>query len=204
MVKLREGKPKPGDRYGRLTAIRFWSDKGVSRVDVRCDCGGVKTIFRSSWKITRSCGCFRREWLASIKKNPGLNTRAFFIWRSMIQRCRHKSKRTKWYGMRGIKVCERWEKFENFLADMGDPPKGTSLDRIDPDGNYEPGNCTWADAETQGAHKRGVVALTIGGVTKSVSAWARRHGRRRDGVLALITEAGWTPEEALGIVKRTQ
>jgi hypothetical protein len=119
----------------------------------------------------------------------------------MVARCK-KRKKNKWYGARGISVCKHWLSFENFVTDMGEPPEGTSLDRIDPNGNYEPGNCIWADPLTQGAHKRGVFTLTIDGVTKSATAWARQYGRRRDGVLALITEAGWTPEEALGIVKR--
>lgn len=189
-----------GTRYGRLVALRYWRDsQGIPRVDAQCDCGGLTTIFRSSWKITRSCGCLHREWVAKMK-NPNAERRVFHIWKTMIQRCRHK--RHKHYAGRGIRVCKRWEKFENFLVDMGEPPAGTSLDRVDVNGNYEPGNCIWADALTQAAHQRRVVALTINGITKSASAWAKQYGRKRDGILALIAEAGWSPEEALGIVKR--
>ena len=78
----------------------------------------------------------------------------------MLGRCNRKTHhKYADYGGRGVKVCERWHKFENFLADMGKRPNGMTLDRIDVNGNYEPGNCRWADAKTQAANKRNSVKV---------------------------------------------
>jgi hypothetical protein len=86
----------------------------------------------------------------------GKATRVYETWASMHKRCcNSKCKSYPRYGGRGISVCERWSKFENFLADMGEPPPGKSIDRYpNNDGNYEPGNCRWATREEQEANKK--------------------------------------------------
>lgn len=120
----------------------------------------------------------------------------------MKNRCNNpKATQWKWYGERGIKVCERWSRsFYDFFADMGKAPSEKhSIDRIDNDGNYEPGNCRWATAQQQQEHKRprsDTVYLTFRGETMSVTDWARKLGVRRHMLYRRI-KAGWDVESIL-------
>lgn len=84
-----------------------------------------------------------------------IGSATYYIWAAMMQRCTNpRSRDYRLYGARGITVCERWMVFDNFLADMGEKPPSLSIDRIDVNGNYEPGNCRWATAEQQAQNKR--------------------------------------------------
>ena len=149
-----------GATFGRLTVIgraeprRFWLCK--------CACGTLKNI-RHDHLVdgrVRSCGCLGRESTGQRSLTHGHTrqrtlTPEYESWASMLSRCRNpNATQYKWYGGKGIKVCDRWQSFENFLADMGTRPEGTSLDRIDPYGNYEPSNCRWADRLEQRRNQR--------------------------------------------------
>lgn len=102
----------------------------------------------------------------------------WMTWRAMVQRCEwtgHKSYAD--YGGRGITVCARWrESFSAFLEDMGARPSGSTIDRVDNNGNYEPGNCRWATAVEQAYNRRSAKPLTLDGLTLSVADWARACG----------------------------
>ena len=119
-------------------------------------------------------------------------------WRAMVDRCTQPS-HTKWaqYCGRGTRVCERWMNFEAFLADMGSRPPGTSLDRVDNDGNYEPGNCRWATASEQSLNRSITRVLTHpDGRTMALTEWARVSGLQV-GTLWKRLKSGWSIERAV-------
>lgn len=158
-----------GQRIGRLTIIDRAPAAGRPAWLCRCDCGSEINVRSAqllhSRRPTRSCGCLRAE-IASIngatfthghaRRLAGWGTPEFLSWKSMLQRCLNpKATGFDRYGGCGIRVCERWLSFENFLADMGSRPPERSLDRFpDKCGNYEPGNVRWATRAQQRANRR--------------------------------------------------
>ena len=101
------------------------------------------------------------------------------------------------YGGRGIKVCDRWQQFENFLADMGLKPSAKhSIDRVDVDGNYEPGNCRWATATEQARNTRQNRLVTVDGVTRCVAEWAEVNGIKYVTVKMRL-RSGWSETAAV-------
>lgn len=150
-----------GARFDRLIVIAEPSHEGgrYPRVNVRCDCGTEKNLRVSVLGVgTKSCGCLGRETAGEKARTHGMrNTSEYNIWTSMKQRCHNPNFRFYAnYGGRGISVCERWrESFEAFYADMGPrPSKKHTIDRIDNDGGYEPGNCAWSTYKEQAQNKR--------------------------------------------------
>lgn len=122
---------------------------------------------------------------------------AYGVWNSMKSRCENPNVKTyPDYGGRGITICERWKKFSNFLADMGEPAPGMTLERIDNNKGYYKENCDWATRTKQGRNKRNNVLLTINGETLPLSAWAERSGIKYATIHQRITK-GWTPEAAV-------
>lgn len=123
-------------------------------------------------------------------------TSEYRSWSAMKTRCFNRvSKGYKHYGGRGITVCARWMKFENFLADMGKRPARKSLDRINNDGNYEPGNCRWATALQQSINKQNSRWLTIDGIRLRVEEWAQKYGFSARNACAAARKRGMTHDE---------
>lgn len=135
-----------------------------------------------------------------MKKTPlthrKSNTRTYNSWEGMKGRCLNpNNQRWESYGGRGITVCERWLNFDNFLADMGDRPKGRSLDRIDNNGNYELSNCRWATPRQQQNNMKTNILLQYKGRTKTLTQWAR-FLKMEYCVLRFRIKRGWTVERA--------
>jgi hypothetical protein len=148
-----------GQRFGSLIVVARAPNAGRSLVwTCQCDCGSTKDVRAGNLQSghTQSCGCRRREVaslaaIARSTKHGMAQTREYNSWVAMKDRCSNPSHRAyPRYGGKGISVCVRWiVSFENFYADMGPRPAGTSLDRRNSNGDYEPGNCRWATALEQ-------------------------------------------------------
>lgn len=178
-----------GETFGRLVVIRRSPGPEKNSYWIcRCECGNVKRIMGLNMKrgLTKSCGCLNRE-LASDrgtqhghtgKANRGKWTTEYRIWSAMKRRCYNQNcPAFPDYGGRGILVCDRWRNsFESFYEDMGSRPSGMTLDRIDNDGNYEPGNCRWATRITQANNARSNVKVMFDGKQMTLSDACRASG----------------------------
>lgn len=169
--------PISGRKFGRLLVVHE-VEKGVWLC--RCDCG-TECRKKKAYLLdggTSSCGCLRVELAASrTRSHSKSHTVEYKAWAAMKARCQNE-RHADWrkYGGRGIKVCERWQSFENFYADMGSRPSGGALDRIDNDKGYEPGNCRWTSYTQNNRNRRSNVNVTINGVTKCLGEWAKDVG----------------------------
>lgn len=177
-------------RFGRWIALELVRGSGSGRHRCRCDCGVEAVVWTSHLRSGRSksCGCLAADISSRRDRSndrptslprhghaSGYKMSATYIsWRAMLQRCTNpKTIQYRFYGGRGIAVCNQWRSFEAFLADMGERPAGTTLDRRDGNGGYEPGNCRWASDTVQRMNLR---TAKLSPTDKMQVAWLRIEG----------------------------
>ena len=188
-------------RFGRLVVKSFsHSYNGHRYWNCLCDCSTQKTIRVNDLRTGRtlSCGCLGKEKRKQVyTKHNMTGSPTFIIWVSMKQRCFNPNQSDYLcYGGRGITVCARWLSFPNFLEDMGERPKGLSLDRIDNDGNYAPENCRWATRTEQANNMRSNCNITVNNKTHTIAEWESIQGFSK-GVIGYRIRHGWTPKKAI-------
>lgn len=189
-----------GSKFSRLTVVKRvanHSSSGNAVFQCVCDCGNLVDVTGSHLRTghTGSCGCLFVDF-GGNHKHGATGTAEHDVWRSMLGRC-NSPKREDYHG-RGIKVCKRWHKFENFIADMGlRPSPDYSIEREGNNGNYEPGNCVWATSSQQGRNKRSNRYIELGGKRILLIEAAEKYGIPYKKLWRRVVAAGWSIEKAL-------
>ena len=196
-----------GDRFGKLVVICIGlkrnHNKGASLCI--CDCGQQKLVQNAylSGGRTKSCGCLSVDVARArmITHGESHTAREYAVWKEMRQRCGNPlAKSFADYGGRGITVCDRWQVYQNFLLDMGRCQIGLSINRINNDGNYEPGNCHWATNEDQANNRRSTRWFEWNGHKRNISQWGRLFGIRKSLMRYHLVERGRSiPQAAIAL-----
>lgn len=189
-----------GIKHGRLTPIERIgkTNHGVTLWRCICECGKETTTQQGSLRNGRakSCGCYAQEKRLTHGRSRTSDP-TYQSWNHMKDRCRNKNHVAyPRYGGSEVTVCDRWLDFDNFVADMGNRPLGTTLDRLNRQGNYEPGNCAWKTPKEQANNRKSSRLITFNGITKSLTDWAASCGVK-DTTLAYRLDNGWPIEEAI-------
>ena len=189
-----------GKRFGRLEVLGYAGNNkhGSALWRCKCDCGKETVVIGAMLRNgnTKSCGCMGLEKLKmgwKFQKHGGAGTRIYVIWRNMRQRCNNpKSPYYKYYGGRGISICNEWDDFsvfEDWSLSNGYADNLT-IDRINVDGNYEPSNCRWVGIKEQAANKQNT--RRIGG--KTIKDISRESGACYETLLKR-QNGGWKDED---------
>lgn len=172
-----------GQKFGLLSAIEVSGKDKHGNVMWRCscECNSIITVTSRDLRTghTKSCGCLKIAMLKSrVTKHGRSGTRLYMVWQEMVARCHRPShKNFPFYGGRGIAVCDEWQSsFEKFAEDMGHPPSGHSLERVDNDGNYSKSNCRWANKEDQMNNRRNNVIISFDGREMTMAQFAKMLG----------------------------
>ena len=196
-------------KFGRLTVIEFVGSKNKRRMwKCQCECGNITIVDTNSLTTgnTTSCGCKHKELYQKhsieMKKHGMRNTRLYHCWIDMRQRCNNpKNKCFKYYGERGIKVCEEWNNSTNFInwALSNGYKDDLTLDRIDVNKDYSPSNCRWVTIKEQANNKRNNVLYTYNNGTLTLAQWCEKLNLTPQCVSTKIHRQKMSIGEALGL-----
>jgi len=178
-----------GQNFGKLTVLLETRSR-LKRKEWKCECSCGNYTWVPTDRLnsgsTTSCGCRKKEAGLENCKKHGIkpthgmsNTRIYKIWSGMIERGLPNYKDSHRYYDRGIRVCDRWKIFENFYEDMGDPPIGMSIDRINVNGNYSAENCRWASSKTQQNNKTNTRYLNVNGEKFPLMEFSEKLGIKK-------------------------
>ena len=191
-----------GQTFGRLTVIGFVGmiTNGLTMWLCICDCGSETIVVKASLNngSTKSCGCLHKEITAISSTTHGMHKAAEYrVWDAMIQRCTNpNNKKFENYGGRGITICKKWLKFDNFISDMGKRPSNKhTIDRINNDGCYAPDNCHWITQAEQMRNTRRNHVVTFVGKTQCLTDWAIELGMNPQTLFTRVRR-GWSIERA--------
>ena len=194
-----------GRKYGRYTVLEKIRKHNKWYWVCKCECGNIKEVNGSFLRngMIQSCGCLHRDMMKTKTKHGMINTKLYYTWMNMIERCRNpRNKAYKNYGGRGIVVCEEWKSdfmvFYKWAISNGYDEKLT-LDRIDVNGNYEPSNCRWITNKEQQNNRRNNHYVTFNGETHTITEWGEITGLGAKNIHNRIVNYHWNIEKALTI-----
>lgn len=200
-----------GKRFGNLIVLKRNRNIKSKHIhwECKCDCGNTTTVSATHLRSghTKSCGCYRSNFEPEVKKHGMSDTRLYKIWQGMKGRCYRNSEPTyKWYGGRGIIVCDEWlHDFQAFYdwAMANGYRDDLTIERKDVDGNYCPENCCWIPLNKQAQNTRATKFLTYNGERKSLSEWSEITGISK-GTLHSRIERGWSDKECIETPVKTK
>lgn len=191
-----------GRRFSKLVVVERAGFKGTAWAWLcLCDCGNTRIIAGTQLRfgLWKSCGCASPRFKSERIKTPGMvGTPTYQSWQGMLHRCSDKSKgkSRRLYFEKGIRVCEKWQTFEGFIADMGERPPETSIERIDGTKGYCKENCCWATAKEQANNTSRNRRITFNGKTQTITEWAAENGVKVNTIVYRLRR-GWNGERAI-------
>lgn len=203
-----------GQKFGKLTVISEAPKRGKHcHWNCVCECGNKRVVRTNNLRMgtSKSCGCvnprnFNTDRVLDPRTGKMVRPDGYHSWKAIQSRCYTKSNLSYAdYGGRGITVCDRWRGpggLANFLSDMGTKPTPLhSVERVNPNGNYCPENCVWADKTEQSNNRRGLNWITHNGRTMTITQWNRELGLAEGGIEFRLRR-GWSIHEAISTPRR--